>query len=149
MPISPVCVDASFVVALVTSEVHSERALARWAEWMREDVEVVTPMLLHYEVTSALRRKVVRGVMSSRDARRSLKEALSLDIELLDPSGLSLRAFDLAARLGQPATYDAHYLALAEMAGAELWSCDQKLYNTVHRDCAVRWVGGQEGHQPL
>ncbi len=142
MPISAVCVDASFVVALVTSEAHSARALAMWAEWMREDVEVVSPMLLRYEVTSALRRKAVRGVMSSQDARRSLKEALSLDIELLDPLHLSLRAFDLAARLDQPATYDAHYLALAEMAGAELWTADQRLCRAAqHVDLAIRWLG--------
>ena len=144
MPRSPVCVDACFVVALVTSEVHSGRALAAWADWTREDVEAIAPRLLPYEVTSALRRKAVRGVMASRDARRSLKEALSLDVELLDPPELSLLAFDLAERLGQPATYDAHYLALAEMAGAELWTADQRLYRAVRQEIpAIRWLGDQ------
>jgi len=99
MPRSPVCVDASLVVALVTVEAQSERALGLWTEWIREDVEVIAPALLRYELTSALRRKVVRGAMSLPDARRALEVALSLGIRLLDPPELSLHAFDLASGL--------------------------------------------------
>lgn len=139
---SPVCIDASLVVALVTAEAQSERALALWTEWMQGDVEVVAPVLLRYEVTSALRRKVVRGVMSTQDARRALEEALSLDIELLDPPQLSLRAFDLAGQLNRPATYDAHYLALTETVDGELWTADERLYNAIREGFpAIRWLG--------
>ncbi len=143
MTSSLVCVDASIIVALVTAEAQSARALALWAEWMRGDVQVIAPPLLRYEVTSALRRKVVRGVMSLPDARRALEEALSLDIKLLDPPELSLRAFDLAARFNLPAAYDAHYLALAEMLNAEFWTADEKLYNAVREDFPnIHWLGG-------
>lgn len=139
---SPVCVDANIVVALVTTEAQSERALALWAKWMRGGVQVVAPALLRYEATSALRRKVVRGVMSLQDARRALGETLSLDIELLDPSELSPRAFDLAARLNRPAAYDTHYLALAEMVEGEFWTADERLYNAVRDDFpSIRWLG--------
>lgn len=142
MPRSPVCVDASIVVALVTPEVQSERALALWVEWMRGNVDVVAPTLLRYEVTSALRRKVVRGMMSLQDARRSLEEALSLSIELRDPPDLSLRAFDLAARFDHPAAYDAHYLALAEMLEGEFWTADERLHNAIQEDFPnIRWLG--------
>jgi len=142
MPRSPVCVDANIIVALVTAEAQSERALNLWAGWMRGGVQVIAPALLRYEATSALRRKVVRGAMSLPDARRALEEALSLDIELLDPPELSLRAFDLAARFNRPAAYDAHYLALAEMMEGEFWTADEKLYNAVREDFPrVRWLG--------
>jgi len=103
MPRFPVCIDASIVVALVTPEVQSEKALALWGEWMRAGVEVIAPTLLRGEVASALWRKVVRNVMGLEDARRCLQEALSLDIEFLDPPELPLRAFDLAARFRRPA----------------------------------------------
>lgn len=36
-------------------------------------------------------------------------------------------ALDLAERLSLSATYDAHYLALAEWLGAEFWTADQRL----------------------
>ena len=131
MPRSPACVDANIVVGLVTTEAQSERALTLWAEWMRDNTRVIAPTLLRYEVTSALRRKALQGVMSAQDARRALEEALSLDIELLDPPSVSLHAFDLAERFNRPAAYDAHYLALTEMLGAEFWTADERLYNAV------------------
>lgn len=142
MPRSPVCVDANLVVALVTTEAQSKRALALWAEWMRSNARVIAPTLLRYEVTSALRRKGLREVLSAQDARRALEQALSLDIELLDPPTLSLCAFDLAARFNRPAAYDAHYLALAEILKAEFWTADERLYNAVREDFPhIHWLG--------
>lgn len=143
MPRSPVCVDASIVVALVTPETQSDEALALWAEWMQAGVEVIAPALLRCEVASALWRKVVRKVMALEDARRSLQEALSLGIEFLDPPELLVLAFDLAARLQRPAAYDAHYLALAELVKAEFWTADERLYNAVRDKLPyIRWLGG-------
>lgn len=117
---SPVCVDANIVVSLVTPETQSEKSLNLWTRWMQEDVRVIAPFLLRYEVTSALRRKMVRGVMSYEDARRSLEEVLSLDIEFLDQPELSLRAFDIASRFNRPTAYDAYYLAL-ELLFLKVW----------------------------
>jgi len=37
----------------------------------------------------------------------------------------------LAEAHGLPATYDAHYLALAERLEAELWTADRRLYAAV------------------
>jgi len=142
MPRSPVCIDASIVVALVTPEGQSEKALALWGEWMRAGVEIIAPTLLRCEVASALWRKVVRNVMGLEDARRCLQEALSLDIEFLDPPELPLRAFDLAARFRRPAAYDAHYLALAELMKAEFWTADERLCNAVRKEFPhIRWLG--------
>lgn len=128
---SPVCVDASVIVALVTPESRSERALGLWSTWMGRGVEVVAPYLLRYEVASALWRKVARGLMRGEDARQALEVALSLDITFLDPPELPLRAFDLAGKLNRPATYDMCYLALAEIVGGECWTADERLYNAV------------------
>jgi len=142
MPRSPVCVDANIIVGLVTTEAQSERALALWAEWMYGNIRVVAPTLLRCEVTSALRRKALRGELSLQDARYALEEALSLDIELLDPPRLSLHAFDLAVRFNRPAAYDAHYLALADMLEAEFWTADERLFNTVREHFPrIHWLG--------
>jgi len=142
MPRSPVCVDASIVVALGAPGGQGEKALALWGGWVRGGFQVVAPALLRYEATSALRRKVVRGTMSLPDTRRALEEALSLDIELLDLPDLFLRAFDLAASFNRPAAYDAHYLALAEMMESEFWTADERLYNAVRDDFPrIHWLG--------
>lgn len=131
MPASPVCVDASFVVSLLTPEPWSTQALALWEKWARAGALVVAPTLLRYELTSALRRKVARGILAQDDALRALKEGLALSIAFHDAPELSLRAFELATQFGWAATYDAHYLALAESLGAELWTADERFVRTV------------------
>ncbi len=141
---SPICVDASIAVVFVTTEAQSGRALALWAEWMRGQIKLVAPVLLRYEAASALRRKVIQGAMFVPDAQCALAELLSLDIELLDPPELSLRAFDLAARFNRPTTYAAHYLALAEILEGEFWMADERLYNAIREGFPnIRWLGGR------
>ena len=146
MPRSQVCVDANIIVALVTTEAQSKKVLALWTEWMSKDYRIVAPVLLRYEVTSAIRRKVYRGILKPEDARRILGEFLSLDVELVDSPNLTWRAFDLAARFNRPTTYDTHYLALAEMMGCEFWTADERLYNAVKDGFPlIRWLGDYEG----
>ena len=131
---SLVCVDASIIISLVTSEAQSQKALALWSNWMQEDVHVVAPSLLNYEVTSALRRKVARGIISHEDARLSLELFSSLDIEFVDQPDLSLRAYDIAFRYNLPAAYDAFYLAVSEILGCDFWTSDERLCNTISED---------------
>jgi predicted nucleic acid-binding protein len=88
---SLVCVDANIIISLVTAEAQSQKALNLWTKWMQEDIHVASPSLLRYEVTSALRRKVVCGIMSYEDARRSLEAVSSLDIEFFDQPELSVK----------------------------------------------------------
>jgi predicted nucleic acid-binding protein len=139
---SLVCVDASIIISLVTSETQSQKALELWTKWMQEDTHVVAPSLLNYEITSALRRKVARGIMSYEDARRSLEVFSSLDIEFLDQPDLTLRAYDIAFRFNLPTAYDAFYLAVSEMLECEFLTSDERLYNAVsgsfHNLC---WIG--------
>ena len=139
---SLVCVDASVIISLVTPENQSLKTLNLWAKWMQEDICVVAPLLLKYEVTSALRRKVVRGIMSYEDARRSLETVSSLDIEFFDQSELSLRAYDMASRFNLPTAYDAYYLAVAEILECEFWTSDERLYNAFSGNFSnLCWIG--------
>jgi predicted nucleic acid-binding protein len=142
MPRSPVCVDANVVVALVTAELFSRAAFGLWQEATRKDWQPVAPSLLRYEVTSALRRKIVQGAMASEDAYQALREALALDIDYLDPADLSLRALELAARFQRPSAYDAHYLALAGHLECPFWTADERLCNAIRTDFPhIHWLG--------
>ncbi len=51
---------------------------------------------------------------------------------------LHQQAFDIAQRYALPATYDAHYLALAKRFNIELWTSDKHLFNAVQS--ALDWV---------
>jgi len=56
------------------------------------------------------------------EAEALLDVALRLDLVLHDDPELHKHALKLAQRFSLPATYDAHYLALADQLGAELWT---------------------------
>lgn len=140
MPNSPVCVDASFLLRLLLDNEAGSRADILWETWHRERRRLVAPTLLYYEVANALHRYTAHGDLTPDEAEALLDLALRLDIELFGDAGLHRRAFQLAQALSLPAAYDAHYLALAERLGAELWTADQRLLRTV-RD-SLPWVYG-------
>ena len=145
MPKLPVCVDANIVVIMVAPEELRSLALSLWQSWLAQEREIVAPRLFTYEVTSALRRKVVRHLLTLEEARDALLAALEMKVTLLDPPNLSQQAFDLAARFNRPAAYDAHYLALADQLQCLFWTADERLYNAIHEDYPrIHWLGNYQ-----
>ena len=137
MPNSWVCVDANLVIRLV-ADPGDEAVLQLWERWDDEGRQPAAPALLYYEVTNALYRYRRMGLMSPASMRLALQAALSLPLRLYQDAGLHQRALDLAERFDLPATYDAHYLALAEQLGAEFWTADRRLVQAVQTD--LPWV---------
>ncbi len=138
MPNSPVCVDASFVIRLLESADSYSSAVRLWIEWHEDGRLIVAPSLLYYEITNALHRYVVHGELLPEEASELLELALRLDITLYGDADLHRRALKLAKSLSLPATYDAHYLALAGRLGAEFWTADKWLVRTVQK--TIPWV---------
>ncbi len=60
------------------------------------------------------------------------------EVSLVSEASLHQRALAIAQGFDLPATYDAHYLALAENLGTELWTADEKLIKAV--GTALPWV---------
>jgi predicted nucleic acid-binding protein len=98
---------------------------------------------LPLEVTNILRQRMRTSDGLSLDAAtQHLDDFLALAIEFHNPAGLHFQALVLADALGLPATYDAHYLALAEHLGCELWTDDLRLIRQVATGLPfVRWLG--------
>ena len=138
MPNSPVCVDASFIVRLLVSEETAFQADAVWEQWHQAERPLVAPTLLYYEISNALHRYVIHGRLSPAEVATLLDVALRLDIVLYGDAELHRRALQLAESLSLAATYDAHYLALAERLGAEFWTADRRLARAVRS--ALPWV---------
>lgn len=72
------------------------------------------------------------------NTRRALQYAIRLPIDLIIDSSLHAEAAEIAIEFDLAAAYDAHYLALSERLAAEFWTCDKRLYNSVHH--SLPWV---------
>jgi predicted nucleic acid-binding protein len=146
-----IVLDANLVVALLLPLPYSNRVWAHYAGWREDKVELLAPTLLQYEANAAIFRSLAAGWMQQDEARTALEEMQALWIHYLAPSPeLHTRAWYWADRLGQSKTYDAQYVALAELERAELWTADRRLANGAHRAGAgwVHWIGANEPDRP-
>ncbi len=142
-----VVIDANLVAAVVLPLPYSDRAMQMLTEWKRAGVGLFAPLLMEYEVAAILRRAVVAGWLTDDAAVEAMGMILALNIRCLPPTpGLHEQALHWAQRLGHSKTYDAHYLALAEQEGLEMWTADRRLANGARQVGVswVRWVGEVE-----
>jgi predicted nucleic acid-binding protein len=134
---SAVCVDASLVVRLLIGP-QKENIRSLLDEWAQEHRDMVAPGLIRYEILNALYQYEKHGKLSAETITGAFDMALGLSIRLYSDVGLHLHALQLTRRFALPASYDAHYLALAERLGTELWTCDANLVKKVGAD--LPWV---------
>ena len=138
-----VVVDASLAFKWLVREEYTDNALAILREWHDEDVTPVAPYLLPFEVSNALHKRVTRGELSVEGAVDLIGTLLTSQIELHQPWNLHGKALEIASQFGQAASYDAHYLALAESLGCELWTADEKFFRAASLLVGkVQWIGG-------
>ena len=126
-----VCVDASCVISLVTGQ--NPAVEKQFLEWNRSQVHFVAPNLLFYEVTNGLYRYAFEGILSRGAIELALEAALGLGIRLYGDDAVHRSAVRIASDLALSATYDAHYLALADRLGIELWTIDKRLERTARK----------------
>ena len=128
-----IIVDNSVVVKWFFVERESDRAEALARDCVLTGEPAAAPTLLPLEFTNALCQRIRRG-FPAENAGPILEAFFESPIQYLPRPeerrrALHRRALALANELGLPATYDAHYIALAEMYGCELWTADERLVN--------------------
>ena len=139
---SQVCIDTNLALKLVLVERDSAKAHHLWNVWIDADTEIVAPSLLAFEGTSVIRNRMHRGLVPAEEAELMFKAFHLLGVRFLYPAGLHQKAWELAKRFNRPQAYDSHYLALAEILGLELWTADERLYNSVKDELPwVKWLG--------
>lgn len=121
-----VVIDASVILKLLLPEEQSETVRSLWTRWIEQEAEIVAPFLLAYEVISVLRNKVFRGELPPEAGEAAFSAFRSQDISLLHPDGIEEKAWGLAKQWNLPTSYDAVYLALAELMKYDLWTADRR-----------------------
>jgi predicted nucleic acid-binding protein len=89
--------------------------------------ELVAPPLMWPEVRSSLHQAVWRGDVDSEEGLHLLAAIQRLPIRSRNPQRLAPVAWRIADDLGWAKTYDAEYLALAELLGCQVVTVDSRL----------------------
>ena len=137
---SRIVVDVGLPLALYVPEVGTDAVQSLFAIWAEQGNELLAPDLWKYEATSVVHKDVVQHRLTEDEGRETIDRILALPIHSVQPAGLHQRAFRLASDLHLVANsgYDAHYLAIAEMENADMWTLDKRLYKAVHT--RLPWV---------
>lgn len=133
-----VSVDASFIIRLIVSSDNNNSYNIKWQEWHSSNTVIVAPTLIMYEVSHGIYRYQKAGQMTQDEAESLLDSALNLGIRFYGDANLHQEAFKIASLYNLSATYDAHYLALAQRLQVELWTADKRLFNAVSQ--SLSWV---------
>ncbi len=123
-------IDAS---VLVTALVDSGNT-GSWAEEVISDGPLAVPELAPAEATNVLRRLEQSGRISRLEATASHRDLLRLDMEVYPFAPLANRVWELRANL---TSYDAWYVALAEVLQLPLVTLDRRLSRASGPRCDV------------
>ena len=123
-----VVIDASVAVKWLVAEVDSGAAIELGNQWAEAGVALAAPHLLPFEVANALHRRVLSKELSIDRVGALVEFLFDMGIELFAAAPLHVRALALANEFDQRASYDAHYLALAEELDCEFWTADARFY---------------------
>ena len=113
-------VDASVVVEAILGI----GPRADWAAAQLADAHLAAPHLMPVEAANALRRLQARGLIGADIANLAHAELLALPVDLYPYEAIAERAWQMRASV---ASYDACYVALAELIGADLLTLDTRL----------------------
>ncbi len=113
-------IDASSVVAALVDNGPA----GRWAETLLIENALAAPHLLPVEVASVLRRASLAGELSADTASIAHGDLIDLPVELFGYEHLAERVWDLRMTV---TSYDACYVALAELLDAPVATLDRRL----------------------
>jgi predicted nucleic acid-binding protein len=94
---------------------------------------LAAPALMWSETRSAIRERLWRGEIGNGDAQAMHHRLERCAVEACSPAGLGVRAWEVAAEMGWAKTYDAEYIALAQVLNCQLLTVDMRLRRGTQR----------------
>jgi len=105
--------------------------LAQGRTVIRDEHQLVAPALIRSQMLSLLHQAVSRGEMTKKEAAQRLAYVRGLRLRLLGDRVLHSVAWDVADQLGWSDTFDAEYVALAQLQADALVTLDEQLARDV------------------
>ncbi len=137
-----IVVDASLAVKWALQESDSAEAERLLQTWLDQGIDLLAPSWYACEVSNVLFQRVRAEQITAEKARLDLLDLLGLITVTDYEPAVATRALALAIQVGQRATYDCHYLALAEYLDCEYWTADQRFWTATREAFShVRWIG--------
>jgi predicted nucleic acid-binding protein len=124
-----VCDASAVLAALLDSGSDGQWATARLAE-----ADLFAPTLLPFECANVIRRAELSGAVPADQAAQAHADLLDLPIDLWPYDILATRAWELRANLS---SYDAAYVALAEVLAIPLVTLDRRILRAPGIACSV------------
>ena len=134
--------DASVILKwYLADEELGEKALSLLYGFVANEVEILSPSLLEYEVLNGLIMAQKKGRIKEERIVAAIEGFMDLEVDMKDLTDFYRRVLHYSRAYNRSA-YDASYLALAEVEGISLITADEGLYNAVKKDLKwVKWLG--------
>lgn len=123
--------DASAIVALLTDS----GPVGQWATEMMSDADLYAPAVMPFECTDIFRRHELAGVISADQAAQAHTDLVDMPVDLWPYETVATRVWDLRANLS---SYDAAYVAVAEVTNASLLTLDGRIAKAPRIRCSVK-----------
>jgi predicted nucleic acid-binding protein len=135
-------IDASVVLKwYLSDEKHSQKAVSLLDKYMSNELELLAPSLLEYEVINGLIIAQKIGRIKEETILTAMEGFINLEIELKNISYLFPNVLHYCKVYNRSA-YDASYIAIAGEEGIAMITADKELYNAVKKDLKwVKWLG--------
>lgn len=122
--------DASAVAAVLLDAGPD----GRWATDALTGADLAAPSLLAFETANIIRRHELAVLITADQAAQAHSDLMELAIEQWPYELLATRAWQLRPNL---TTYDAAYVALAELIGAPLVTLDRRIERAPGLRCRI------------
>lgn len=133
-----IVIDASVVLKwYLADEEYSSKALSILDKYVSNEIDILAPSLLEYEVINGLVIAKKRGRIQEKKIFTAIDGFMSLEIKLINLSLYYPKVIHYC-KIYNRSAYDASYLALADDESISLVTADKGLYNVVKKD--LKWV---------
>ena len=126
-----ICVDANIAAKWIFREENTPLALRLYNDSIANQIDVIEPPHFTVEVVNVIRRRVARAMITAAEGENYLRQFLRFTVSVASPPGIYEQALRRAQELNHPSAYDAHYIALAHIAGCDFWTADKRLLNAL------------------